>query len=69
MSDSKKRSATNVHTFFDDDDVDEPEIPDDPSRHPHDNIEKYKKNPPIPIFNYTISNTTFQIIEDNTGKP
>ena len=37
--------------------------------HPFETSASFKKNPPIPIFNFVIDNRTFEIIEDNTGKP
>ena len=37
--------------------------------HPYSTYKLFNKNPPIPVFNYVISNKTLEIIEDKTGQP
>lgn len=40
-----------------------------PSPHPYSTYKLFNENPPIPVFNYVISNKTLEILEDKTGQP
>lgn len=43
--------------------------PQHPQLSPFHPSSQFYRNPPIPIFNYIISNSTYKIAEDRTGSP
>ncbi len=56
--------------------TDQPQVPNQPLFDPHHPqlsplhpSAQFYQHPPIPIFNYIISNATCEIVEDRTGTP